>query len=168
MVPVVFIAGYANTGKTTLVKNLVQVFKKMGYRVAAIKHAAHGYEMDIEGSDTWHYCQAGADRVVVVGPASLTMHRLYEQEPPLKDVCKMVEDVDLIFVEGFKREPGPKIEVVREGKERLSLGDDLIAIVGDKSLTAAAPTFTSDDLPQLAEFLVNYFDLEKSVIFSGR
>jgi molybdopterin-guanine dinucleotide biosynthesis protein B len=59
MTPVLFISGYSDTGKTTLVKNLIQSFKGMGYRVAAVKHAAHGYELDVQGRDTWHYCQAG-------------------------------------------------------------------------------------------------------------
>ncbi|MGB4504501.1 MAG: molybdopterin-guanine dinucleotide biosynthesis protein B [Syntrophaceticus sp.] len=159
MAPAIFIVGYSDTGKTTLVKNLVQVFKKMGYRVAAIKHAAHGYDMDVQGRDTWHYCQAGADKVVVVGPKSLTMHHLYEQEPPLSEVCNMIEGVDLILVEGFKSEPGPKIEIVRESKERLSLGDDLIAVVSDVPLTESVPCFATTALHQLAEFLISYFDL---------
>ena len=159
MAPVIFIAGYSNTGKTTLVRKLLQVFKEMGYRVAAIKHAAHGYELDVQGRDTWHYCQAGADQVVVVGPRSLTMHHLYEQEPPLREVCKMIEGVDIIFVEGFKRETGPKVEVVREGKERLSLGKDLIAVVSDIPLSGSVPCFTTNAVPQLAKFLIKHFSL---------
>ncbi|MGI5866026.1 MAG: molybdopterin-guanine dinucleotide biosynthesis protein B [Syntrophaceticus schinkii] len=162
MAPVIFIAGYSNTGKTTLVKKLIQSLKEKGYRVAAIKHAAHGYDLDVQGRDTWHYCQAGADQVVVVGPHSLTMHQLHKQEPPLRDIYKMIQDVDLILVEGFKREPGPKVEIVREGKLRLSLGDELIAVVSDDSLSESVqsvPCFATTAVPQLAEFLIKHLSL---------
>lgn len=159
MVPVVFIAGYSNTGKTTIMKKLVQVFKEKGYRVAAIKHAPHGYDLDAEGRDTWHYCQAGAEQVVVVGPKSLTSHHLYEQEPSLQEIVNQIEDVDLILIEGFKRESGPKIEVVREGSPRLSLGTELIAVVSDSPLADEVPCFSTDDMDQLAQFLVKYFSL---------
>lgn len=159
MTPVLFISGYSNTGKTTLVKNLIQSFKEMGYHVAAVKHAAHGYELDVQGSDTWHYCQAGAEKVVIVGPRSLTIHYQYKQEPPFRAVLEMVKDVDLIFVEGFKKEAGPKIEVVRKGKERLSLGNDLIAVVSDEPLTENVPCFAVNDVPQLAKFIIDYFSL---------
>jgi molybdopterin-guanine dinucleotide biosynthesis protein MobB len=157
MTPVLFISGYSDTGKTTLVKNLIQSFKGMGYRVAAVKHAAHGYELDVQGRDTWHYCQAGAEEVVVVGPRSLTIHHQYKQEPSFRDVLGMVKDVDFIFVEGYKREAGPKIEVVRKGKERLSLGNDLIAVVSDEPLTEKVPCFATTDIPQLAKFIIDYF-----------
>lgn len=159
MTPVIFIAGYSNTGKTTLMKKLIQAFKEKGYRVAAVKHAAHGYDVDVPGRDTWHYCQAGADQVVVVGPRSLTMHHLYKEEPPLRDIYKMIEGVDLILIEGFKSEHGPKIEVVREGKARLSLGNELIAVVSDDPLSESVPCFATTAVPQLADFLINYFAL---------
>ncbi|HBG22472.1 MAG TPA: molybdopterin-guanine dinucleotide biosynthesis protein B [Peptococcaceae bacterium] len=159
MIPVIFISGYSNTGKTTLVKNLIQSFKEMGYRVAAVKHAVHGYELDVQGRDTWHYCQAGADQVVVVGPGSLTRHQLYAQEPPFQEVLEMIEDVDLIIVEGFKKEAGPKVEVIRKGKERLPLGNDLIAVVSDEPLTQKVPCFANNDVDQLAKFIIDYFSL---------
>lgn len=159
MIPVVFISGYSNTGKTTLVKNLIQSFKMMGCRVAAVKHAVHGYELDVQGRDTWHYCQAGADQVVVVGPGSLTRHQLYEQELSYQEVIAMIKDVDLIIVEGFKQEAGPKIEVVRKGKERLPLGDDLIAVVSDEPLAEKVPCFAKSDVEQLAKYISDYFSL---------
>jgi molybdopterin-guanine dinucleotide biosynthesis protein len=95
--------------------------------------------------------------VVVVGPRSLTIHHQYKQEPSFREVLGMVKDVDFIFVEGYKREAGPKIEVVRKGKERLSLGNDLIAVVSDEPLTEKVPCFATTDIPQLAKFIIDYF-----------
>ena len=101
--------------------------------MAAVKHAPDGYDLDVEKRDTWQFCQAGADRVVIVGPRSLTMHHLFEQEPSFDEVCEIIQDVDLILVEGYKREQGPKVEVVRKGiDERPDLGDELIALDCDE------------------------------------
>jgi molybdopterin-guanine dinucleotide biosynthesis protein B len=162
MARVIFIAGYSNTGKTTLMKNLIKVFKEKGFRTAAVKHAPHGYDLDVEKRDTWHFCQAGADQVVVVGPQSLTMHHLYGAEPPLETVCELIQDVDLIFVEGYKSVPGPKVEIVRSGvSQRLDLGDDLIAVVSDELLQDRVPCFSTDSVIQLADFLIDYLSLGK-------
>ncbi|MGI5926892.1 MAG: molybdopterin-guanine dinucleotide biosynthesis protein B [Thermacetogeniaceae bacterium] len=155
-------AGYANTGKSSLMKKLIKVFKKKGFRVAALKHAPHGYDLDVEKRDTWQFCQAGADRVVIVGPRSLTMHHLYEQEPSFDEVCEMIQDVDLILVEGYKSEQGPKVEVVRKGiDERPDLGDELIAVVSDDHLEGRVPCFSTESVEQLAEFLIDNLSLRK-------
>lgn len=161
MVPFVMVAGFSNTGKTMLVERLIRVFRKRDYRVAAVKHAPHGYEPDIRGKDTWRYCQAGAEDVFVVGPASLTRHIFYRQEPPLCDILNCINDLDLIIVEGFKSQPGPKIEVVREGYsvQRLDLGNDLIAVVSDLPLNETVPCFAPDQVERLADFLIGHFSL---------
>lgn len=164
MVPVVFVVGYSNTGKTLLVERLIGVLQKRDYRVAVIKHAVHGYELDLQGKDTWRYCQAGADEVVVVGPVSLTRHKFYRQEPPLTEILNSIENVDLIIVEGYKKKAGPKIEVVRSGytQSRLDLGDDLIAVVSDSPFNERVPCFAPDDVERLADFLTEHFSLRLS------
>ncbi|MGB3912012.1 MAG: molybdopterin-guanine dinucleotide biosynthesis protein B [Thermacetogeniaceae bacterium] len=155
-------AGYANTGKTSLIKKLIKVFKEKGFRVAAVKHAPDGYDLDVENSDTWQFCQTGAGRVVIVGPRSLTMHHLYDQEPTFNEVYEMVEGVDLILVEGYKSEQGPKVEVVRKGiDERPELGDELIAVVSDDHLQERVPCFSTESVEQLAEFLIDKLSLRK-------
>lgn len=163
MVPVVFVVGYSNTGKTLLIERLVGVLKKRSYRIAVIKHAPHGYEPDVQGKDTWRYCRAGADEVVVVGPESLTHHRFYRQEPALPEIINSIgNDLDLVIVEGFKRQAGPKIEVLRKGytTQRLDLGSDLIAVVSDCPSEEKIPTFTPDEVERLADFLVKRFSLK--------
>jgi molybdopterin-guanine dinucleotide biosynthesis protein MobB len=136
---VVAVVGHANTGKTTLIAGLIRALASRGYRVAAIKHAAHGYEIDSRGKDSWRYFQAGANRVLVAGPESLTVHIRHEREPGLAELAGMIGKADLILAEGFKSQPGPKIEVLRRGfsEGRLSLGSDLIAVVSDAPIETA-------------------------------
>jgi len=161
VVPFVMVVGFSNTGKTMLVERLISALKQRNYRVAAVKHAPHGYELDSRGKDTWRYCQAGAKDIFVVGPTSLTRHTFYQQEPPLCAILDRIEDVDLIIVEGFKSQPGPKIEVVRDGysERRLDLGSDLIAVVSDSSPGERVPCFAPDEVDKLADFLIEHFSL---------
>jgi molybdopterin-guanine dinucleotide biosynthesis protein MobB len=159
MAAVVSVVGHANTGKTTLIAGIINSLAARGYRVAAVKHAAHGYEIDNRGKDSWQFFQAGANRVVVVGPESLTVHTRHDAEPTLAELAGMIEDVDLILAEGFKSQPGPKIEVLRQGfsERRLSLGSDLAAVVSDMPVGNDVPVFRPDKIEPLSDFIESRF-----------
>ena len=63
-----FVAASSNSGKTTLIEKIVRMLKARGLRVAVIKHASAGFELDKQGKDSWRFQEAGADTVVLVGP----------------------------------------------------------------------------------------------------
>ncbi|HHW42075.1 MAG TPA: molybdopterin-guanine dinucleotide biosynthesis protein B [Syntrophomonadaceae bacterium] len=156
MIPLVQVVGYSNSGKTTLMKKLIAVFKKRGLRVAAVKHAPHGYVVDVPGKDTRHYFEAGADKVMVAGPDSLTLHERIPQPPDLDLIRSRLREVDLILVEGFKSQRGPKIEVLREepSPERLPLGEDLLAVVSAIPVETSVPRFAPREIEPLADFIL--------------
>ncbi|TVY08265.1 molybdopterin-guanine dinucleotide biosynthesis protein B [Paenibacillus cremeus] len=110
MTKVIGIAGYSNSGKTTLITKLVPWFESHGYRVGVIKHDAHGHYSEVEGADSTQFIESGASCVAVVSPEEV---RWFERKPvQLEDVVKRMEpSTDIILVEGFKREPHPKIAV---------------------------------------------------------
>jgi len=161
--PVVQVVGFSNTGKTLLVEGLIRILKKRGIRVAAIKHAPHGYAVDVPGKDTRQYYEAGAEKVVVVGPESITVHERFREVPDLSQVCGLIQDVDLIIVEGFKRQAGPKIEVLRKeySPERLDVGDDLIAVVSDSPVDDPVPCFAPQEIEPLVDFILKRFSVPK-------
>lgn len=158
-IPLVFIVGYSDSGKTTVAEALVRSLKERAYRVAVIKHAAHGYQSDPKGKDSWRYRQADADSVVVVGPQSYTLHRRLQARPRLNDILRKIRDVDIIIVEGFKSEPGPKIEVFRKenNKSRLSEKSSIVALVSDFPLQEDVPCFSFEQSEELAEFVITNF-----------
>jgi molybdopterin-guanine dinucleotide biosynthesis protein MobB len=137
-------------------ENLIRILKRKGYKVAAIKHAAHGYTMDSPGTDSWHYAEAGADKVVIVGPGSYTIHEFYEDNKSLQEVLGKIKEVDIVLVEGFKGESGLKIEIYRQGYSsgRIDLGGNLVAVVSDISLSGDIPCFSFDQLEGLADFIL--------------
>jgi len=154
VIPFVSLAGYSNSGKTTVMASLIQNIKQRGYRVAAVKHAHHGYTTDSPGTDSWQYAQAGADQVVVAGPESLTIHEFFQDEKSLQDVLNKIDNVDIILVEGFKNQPGRKIEIYRQGYSADRVSGDIMAIVSDVPLTGDLPVFSFDELEELADFII--------------
>lgn len=161
MIPFVSLVGYSNSGKTTVMAELIRIFKSRGCKVAALKHAAHGYTMDPPGSDSGHYAQAGADQVIVVGPKSFTIHEFYKADIPLQEILDRIDNVDIILIEGFKTQPGPKIEIYRQdySPDRIPTGGQLLAIVSDVPLADEAPRFSFRELEGLADLIIETLQL---------
>ena len=127
---VIGLAGWSGSGKTTLLARLIPVLVGLGVRVSTVKHAHHTFEVDRAGKDSYVHRQAGAVEVMVGSSARWAlMHELRgEAEPGLATLLGRMGLVDLVVVEGFKREGHRKIEVYREvvGKPLLHPGDGTI------------------------------------------
>ncbi len=112
MAAVVSFVGISGTGKTTLIEGAVRELKKQGYRVAVIKHAHHGFEMDQEGKDTWRFTQAGSDIVLVSSPDKVAIIERVSEEVWLPQLLTLVSHkVDIVLVEGYKWASKIKIEI---------------------------------------------------------
>ena len=112
---IVCFVGRSNSGKTTLIERLIPVLIGAGYRVATVKHAGHGFELDTEGKDSWRHKRAGASAVVVLSKGSMAMFADVAEEMKVEEVRDQFldKDVDLIIAEGWKSEGYPIIAVVR-------------------------------------------------------
>jgi len=155
---VIGLAGWSGAGKTTLLSRIVPHFLGMGLRVSVIKHAHHGFDVDVPGKDSWVHRQSGATEVLVSsGKRWALMHELREApEPRLPELLKKMSRVDLIIVEGFKSESHRKIEVHRaaNGKPLLFPDDPAIAgIATDGAIETALPVAHLDDIPAVAAMM---------------
>ena len=81
MKTVSFVAASSNSGKTTLIEKVVRILKERGLRVAVIKHASKGFDIDRPGKDSWRFREAGADAVMLVGPDSMALMKMTERQP---------------------------------------------------------------------------------------
>jgi molybdopterin-guanine dinucleotide biosynthesis protein B len=117
MPAIVTFVGKSGSGKTTLIEAAVRELKKKGFRVAVVKHAHHGFEMDRPGKDSWRFAQAGSDIVAVSSPGRIAMLEHVEGELDYDQVISRISSkVDIVLVEGFKQSSKVKIDV--SGTER--------------------------------------------------
>jgi len=164
--PVVSIVAKSGTGKTTLLEKLIAEIKQRGFRVAAIKHDAHSFNIDHKGKDSWRLTESGADTMLITSPEKLAMVKQYSIgfEPNLADaVAIYCNDVDIVLTEGFKKSTMPKIEVHRrERSEKLLCRDEehdptLIAVASDSPLEIDVPLYDINDAQGLCDLIVERF-----------
>lgn len=158
-IPALSVVGKSGAGKTTLLEKLVPELKRRGYRVAVVKHDAHGFEIDVPGKDSWRLARAGADQVLIASPNKLAHVRQLAEELPLEEILNLITDVDLILTEGYKRGPLPKIEVSRRARSQdlICSEEELVAIVTDQQFDLKVPQFTLDDAAGLADLIFREF-----------
>ncbi len=157
MTRVIGFTGYSNSGKTTVISNLIKIFNNRGLKVAAVKHASHGYEIDTPGKDSWQHYNAGAARVIVLGPDSITTHQRLATRPPLQEILEGIIDMDIILVEGFKQEVNPRILLYRPGDqdEPIFPPGTYEAVISDTDIPTELPRFRFDELEKVADFILN-------------
>ena len=155
--PLVSIVGKSDSGKTTFIEKLVPELTRRGYRIATVKHDVHGFEVDREGKDSWRHKQAGAHTVVLSSPKKVALIRDVEKDLTLGEIREtLVQDVDLILSEGYKKDVQPKIEIFRKEKHKKLLctkADNLIGIISDKKFRVGVSCFFLDDVRGVADFI---------------
>jgi molybdopterin-guanine dinucleotide biosynthesis protein MobB len=154
------VTGWKNSGKTTLVERLVGEITGRGLTVSTIKHAHHGFDADHPGKDSYRHREAGAAQVLVASRHrwALMSELRGAEAPSLAGLLARLDPVDLVLVEGYKRDRHPKIEVFRTGT-----GQDLLA-GADESIEAVetdapldgmpVPVFALDDIRAIADFIL--------------
>lgn len=152
------VAGWKNTGKTGLMVRLVTHFSSQGLRVATVKHAHKGFDIDIPGRDSFRHREAGASEVIIASPARVAqVEELKDDEPGLPELLARLKPADLVLIEGYKREQHPKIEAHRQeaGRPLLAPNDPTIrAIASDISHQGLSlPVFDLDDTVSIAQFI---------------
>lgn len=155
---VIGLAGWSGAGKTTLASRVVPHLLKEGLRVSVIKHAHHEFDVDVPGKDSWVHRQAGATEVLVSSARRWAlMHELRgTPEPRLQELLSKLTPVDLVLVEGFKRDPHRKVEVSRaaNGKPWLFPDDPgIVGIITDNAVETRLPVVHLDDIDAVAALI---------------
>jgi molybdopterin-guanine dinucleotide biosynthesis protein B len=157
-------AGYSGSGKTTLIEQLIPLFTAQGLKVSLVKHAHHQFDVDTPGKDSYRHRHAGCTEVLVTSSRRwVLMHELRgAPEPDLQAQLKHLSPCDLVLVEGFKRDPIPKIEVYRKavGEPLLHPYDaNIVAVATDAVLETSLPRLDLNQPPQIAVFVLKHLGL---------
>lgn len=152
------VTGWKNSGKTGLVERLVSEFTTRGFSVSTIKHAHHDFDVDRSGKDSYRHREAGAREVLLSSRKRFAlMHELRgNDEPSLEMLLAKLAPVDLVLIEGFKRDRHPKIETYRDvtKNDLIAKHDPTIhAVASDVSITIDRPVFDLDDTAGIADFI---------------
>ncbi len=153
------VTGWKNAGKTGLMERLVVEITGRGFTVSTVKHAHHSFDVDQPRRDSYRHRQAGASEVLLASKYRVAlMQELRDApEPPLSDLLPRLSPVDLVLIEGFKRERHPKIEAFRAepGNRLLADTDDTVrAVASDTALDLDRPVFDLNDTRGIADFIL--------------
>ena len=158
----IHIVGRKNSGKTTLMVELVKHLSEHGYRVGTIKHTHHHHELDTPGKDSHRHREAGSAVVGIVSPG---MTAVFEpaDSTATRDVSRydklapMFNDCDLVLVEGDLQADAPRVEVWRAGSSKSPIGKEdpsIVAVISDDSVDVMMPRWKRSEISVIANGLL--------------
>lgn len=162
MTPYITFAGYSGSGKTTLLTKVIKYLKDKEYKIAALKHDGHNFEMDKEGKDTYLMKTSGAECVAIASKNKFAIISDTDKRLSFHELMKQIPiNVDIIIGEGFKDEDIPKILVHRKDNKKPNLYNDernIIAVATDdfNEFNNVTNLFHINDYEKIAEFLIEY------------
>lgn len=152
------VIGWKNAGKTSLMERLVAEITARGHSVSTVKHVHHDVDLDQPGKDSFRHRAAGAREVVLASAHRFAlMHEHRGPEPDLTAVLARMAPVDLILVEGYKRDAHAKIEVFRReaGHDLIQPNDPLVrAVASDLALDLPVPLLDLNNTAEIADFIL--------------
>lgn len=157
---IIGLAGWSGSGKTTLIAKLIPRLIARGLRVSTLKHAHHGFDLDKPGKDSFMHRVAGATEVIISSAKRWAILHELRDEPEwnMADLVAKMSPVDLVLVEGFKRDSFPKLEIHRAENDKPLLHPDdpyIVAVACDTALPhAKVPVIDLNDIDAVADLLL--------------
>lgn len=150
----------SGTGKTTLMERVLPELLRRGFRVGAMKHDAHRFDIDHPGKDSYRLTEAGAGTMLITSAEKLALVKKHSESPSAEElVPSYFSNMDLVLVEGFRRSSFPKIELHRKGRNvpLICRGGNhdpgLMAVASDEPLELDVPVLNLNDLRNIADFI---------------
>ncbi|NVD23815.1 molybdopterin-guanine dinucleotide biosynthesis protein B [Desulfuromonas acetoxidans] len=161
--PVVSFAGYSGSGKTTLVTKVIELLSNKGYKIGAIKHDGHSFEIDKPGKDTWRMTQAGATITGISDSSTLALIKKHQSAPSVSSIISdYYAEMDIVIVEGWKESAPNKIEVYRSEVGHTPLfqqqhAENFIAVATDCDLTTQLPVLDINQPDKVSDFIIDTY-----------
>lgn len=159
------VAGWKDSGKTTLVAAIIQDLTKRGLKISTMKHAHHAFDLDQQGTDSFKHRNAGAGEVLLVSENRWALqHELKgNKEPSFDEMLTKLSPCDLVIVEGYKRENIPKIEIIGSVSNSNPLwpeNETIKAVACDEPIEACKlPQFRRSQIADISNFILNYYEI---------
>ena len=149
------IAPSSGTGKTTFIEKLIPKLNESNIRIGVVKSDSHGFNLDIEGKDSYKFQQAGAKSVAVISPNGWFINQQTDERADSSKLAAKFDDVDLILTESRSRDTIPAISLYRNLGEPL-INDNVVAIFTNKKIEAAEDVLQCnlDDIDRALEICI--------------
>lgn len=160
---VIGIIGLKNSGKTYFAQKIISKLSLLNLRVASIKHAHHGFEIDQPNTDSFLHRKAGSQQIII--SSSKRWAKITElkgvKEKNLNELIKDLDKPDIVIVEGYKNENHPKIELIKDPTDNsshlFSNLKNIIAIISDIELRSFhKKQFKKNQIDEIVSFILNY------------
>ena len=157
---IIGLAGWSGSGKTTLITKLIPRLIARSVLVSTLKHAHHGFDLDQPGKDSFFHRAAGATEVIISSAKRWAILHELREEPEwnLRSLVAKMSPVDLVLVEGFKRDAFPKLEIHRAANNKPLIHPEdphIVAIASDIALPQAkVPVIDLNDIETIADLLL--------------
>ncbi|TYB35813.1 MAG: molybdopterin-guanine dinucleotide biosynthesis protein B [Flexistipes sinusarabici] len=157
-IPVVSFVGSSGSGKTTFLEQIIPVFIDKGYKIGAIKHDAHKFEIDKPGKDSYRLKQAGAEVVCISSAEKLALIQSCGNEYTVEElILKFFGNVDLILTEGYKKSDLPKFEIFRSANNKPPLNftnKELIGVISDDKPEVDVQVFSFAEKDKVVSYIL--------------
>lgn len=162
--PRIHIVGRKNSGKTTLVCELVRELASRGIRVATVKHTHHQHELDTPGKDSHKHREAGAAAVGILSPHMtalfIPIDRDERRQQRYEEFEKLFANCDLILVEGDLQATAPRIEVWRGvvcEQPYAAIDPAILAVIADDVVVGIrCPVWPRKDVSSIANRILEF------------
>lgn len=172
----IHIVGRKNSGKTTLIVELVEHLTQQGYHVGTIKHTHHHHELDTPGKDSFRHREAGSSAVGILSPAmnavfwpNLNPEKSGENavenrtEQRYQLFHSLMDQCDLVLVEGDSQTSAMKLEVWRAentDEPMIAQDEDFSALITDDKFETDLPVLPRSDISAIAGWILEKTGVE--------
>ena len=147
------ITGRHNSGKTTLIIKLLPELKKRGYRVGVAKHCPGGFDLDVEGKDSWRFTQAGGEGLFLSSEKAVALLRPRESAFDIKKGLSLFfDDFDIVLTEGYNEPVVKRFHLARTEAD-FEEADELVAYISALQVSSSKPILSPDDIPEIIKFI---------------
>lgn len=164
--PALAVVGRHNSGKTTLIEQLIAELVARGFDVGSVKHHSHvGFDIDYPGKDSYRHRAAGARETVIAAPGQVACIKTIEGELECADIVRSMPGHDIVIVEGYRKSGLPTIEIMRADNAADARVASVFVEGAEKgwSLGTDFTQFTRGGIPQASEGALPQVDADASL-----
>lgn len=171
-IPVVSFVGSSGSGKTTFLEQIIPLFIDTGYKIGAIKHDAHKFEIDKPGKDSYRLKQAGAETVCISSAEKLALIQSCKNEYTVEElILKFFGNVDLVLTEGYKKSDLPKLEIYRSANNKPPLNftnKELIGVISDDNPDVDVKLFSFAEKENVVQHILSLIsEASPEIVITG-